>query len=129
MNPAPIKLWVDDLRQPPPGWHWVKTVTEAIRALDTFTVSEVSIDFDIEHTKDPKPGSGILIPLGKCTETFEPVARYLVAKTRWANYPVRVVVHTGNGDAADKMMKILRGASWHKLESKMCATVPEGADW
>lgn len=124
-----IKLWVDDLRQPPPGWHWVRSVTEAIRVLDTIPVLEISVDHDICHTKER---SGILIPTGEsCNETFEPVVRFLAMMP--ANHmPSRIVIHTSNPTAAEKLTTILtpRHIARHfKLESKMCSDVPESADW
>lgn len=41
------KLWIDNLRTPPPGWLWVKTSHEAIVALSVMDVQEVSFDYDL----------------------------------------------------------------------------------
>ncbi|MGV8875505.1 MAG: cyclic-phosphate processing receiver domain-containing protein [Rhodococcus sp. (in: high G+C Gram-positive bacteria)] len=42
-----MKLWVDDLRLPPEGWEWAKTSREAITALSSSDVSELSLDHDL----------------------------------------------------------------------------------
>lgn len=48
----PIRLWLDDLRDPAehrPGedWLWVKTVAEAIAVLESQPVSHLGIDNDL----------------------------------------------------------------------------------
>ena len=44
---AGLKVWLDDVRQPPPGWTWVKTVNEAIGLLSSGNVKEISLDHDL----------------------------------------------------------------------------------
>lgn len=97
-----MKLYVDDLRACPGGWHLARTVTEAIRVLATQEVSAVSIDHDITHTAY----SGVLATPYACTETFEPVARYLAA----IGYDGPVNLHTANAVGANKMSEILKEA-------------------
>lgn len=41
------KLWVDDLRQAPDGWVWVKSSSEAIDWLCDHTPAEISFDHDL----------------------------------------------------------------------------------
>lgn len=38
---------MDDLRQPPPGWEWAKTVEEAILIIESGEVVEASLDHDL----------------------------------------------------------------------------------
>lgn len=97
-----IKLWVDDIRKAPEGWHHAKTVTEAIRVLDTMEVEEVSLDHDISMKVsvgfgDPRPFAS--------PETFEPVARFIAAKYRPG---LPITLHTASSVGADKMAWILR---------------------
>ena len=74
-----IKLWVDDIRPAPEGWHWAETVTEAIRILDTAEVTELSLDHDISY----KVSIGHGDPRPFCSpETFEPVARFIAMMLR-----------------------------------------------
>ena len=42
-----MKLWLDDLRPPPEGWAWARTVEEAIPHLRSGEVSEASLDHDL----------------------------------------------------------------------------------
>lgn len=42
-----MKLWIDDIRLPPPGWEWAKSSTEAIAILSSNVVDEVSFDHDL----------------------------------------------------------------------------------
>jgi two-component sensor histidine kinase len=43
-----MKLWLDDVREPPDlGWTWVKTVTEAIRVMETGKVTHASLDHEL----------------------------------------------------------------------------------
>jgi len=70
-----IKLFVDDVRRCPDGWTVARTITEAIRALSLFDVSEVSLDHDIGHeVRDLETNK---MKFFSCTETFEPVAWYI----------------------------------------------------
>lgn len=111
-----IKLWVDDIRPAPEGWHWAKTVTEAIRVLATQKVSEVSFDHDISHDVQI---NGVHRPY-PCGETFEPVAFYLLCmamvwdrdggSTLDADYlPSRVNIHSANVGQAENMREMLCG--------------------
>ena len=42
-----MKLWLDDIREAPEGWKWVKCAEAAIQALKTGNVTEVSLDHDL----------------------------------------------------------------------------------
>jgi hypothetical protein len=42
-----VKLWLDDIRLPPEGWVWVKTVELAIAALKTGDVETASLDYEL----------------------------------------------------------------------------------
>jgi len=42
-----MKLWLDDRRESPPGWAWVKTPTATIALLQTDVVEELSLDHDL----------------------------------------------------------------------------------
>lgn len=45
---VPIKLWIDDVRQPPgPEWVWAKTSADACVALANRVVEIVSFDHDL----------------------------------------------------------------------------------
>ena len=82
-----MKLFVDDLRPAPNGWHEARSITEAIRILSTTSVDEVSLDYDI---------------IGSI-ETFEPVAWYIRSMPR----PPKVKIHTANPVGGNRMREIL----------------------
>lgn len=91
-----LKLFVDDYRPCPEGWHLARTVTEAIRVLATQPVELVSLDHDIAF----QGRHGIEL------ETFEGVAWYIAAMCV-DDRPACVMIHTGNPTAADRMFRIL----------------------
>lgn len=91
-----IKLFVDDLRPCPDGWHLARTITEAIRILHNMFVSEVSLDYDIVFKRNKR------LPEG--SETFEPVARYIALLK---HPPTIIRIHTGNQDGAVILSEIL----------------------
>ena len=98
-----MKLFVDDVRMCPDGWVPARSVTEAIRILDTQKIEEISLDHDIacrlvtgqEHSSN---------------ETFEPVARYLALlfdSESFDREDIKVRIHTANFEAGRKMAHIL----------------------
>jgi len=95
-----IKLYVDDIRQAPEGWVLVETVTEAIRLIDTMTVTEISVDHDIS----------IPVRVGKISrpfpspETFEPVLRFVRARALAGLSEIKkITLHTSNTGKAKVM--------------------------
>ncbi len=42
-----MKVWLDDRREPPAGWIWVKTPVETIALLEAGAVEELSLDHDL----------------------------------------------------------------------------------
>lgn len=100
-----IKLFIDDIRKSPSGWTLARTVTEAIRILDTQYVTECSLDHDISHQvmmEDSRHNSIMSRPY-PCNETFEPVARYLGA----THFAGPITLHTANPAGAERMRLIL----------------------
>lgn len=98
-----MKLFIDDIRRCPDGWHLCRTITEAIRILATMDVSEVSLDHDIAHYK--QIGEAGLSVAFDCNETYEAVAWY-IALMPTDRRPV-VTFHTANPDGEKKMKAIL----------------------
>lgn len=47
-----MKLWLDDIRPAPDGWHWVKTVDEAKAMLIRGGVEHASLDHDLGACSD-----------------------------------------------------------------------------
>lgn len=44
-----MNLWLDDLRTPPHGWTWIRSVAEAQRVLLAGEVEHASLDHDLGH--------------------------------------------------------------------------------
>jgi len=51
-----MKLWLDDIRPAPPGWHHVKTIREAKDVLMTGLVTHASLDHDLGACEDCMAG-------------------------------------------------------------------------
>ena len=79
-----MKIWLDDLRDPPEGWYWVKTAAEAIDAMIDFDdVTDISLDHDL----------GIVV-----AETGYDVAKWIEKRVMsdYGYFPPRIWVHTSN---------------------------------
>lgn len=103
-----IKLFVDDIRAAPEGWVRARTVTEAIRFLAEQDVEEVSLDHDIA-CRTTWYHNNTAVPIEHSSEeTFEPVARYIVALGLSPYYiQIKVRIHTSNFTAGRRMAEIL----------------------
>lgn len=111
-----LKLWVDDIRNPPDGsWTVARTINGAILALDLADFDEISLDHDISHQLEM---GGVSRPY-PCRETFRAVAHYIAVKYVLANTAVqgqtertnrwqpRIIIHSSNPVGADEMRAIL----------------------
>jgi hypothetical protein len=84
-----MKVFLDDERPTPEGWHRVYWPEEAIALLETGTVEEISLDHDLG---DDARGTGYAVILW----IEEAVA------LRGFKPPI-ITVHSANPSAADKM--------------------------
>lgn len=50
-----MKLWVDDLREPPSGWRWALTSAAAIDLLAANRFDEISLDHDLGGDDTTRP--------------------------------------------------------------------------
>ena len=44
-----MKVWLDDMRHPPEGWCWAKSVEEAKMFLESGEVEYMSLDYDLGY--------------------------------------------------------------------------------
>jgi len=96
-----LKLFIDDIRRCPDGWIPARTITEAIRILDTQDVEEVSLDHDI--CCQSQTGE-----IHSSWETFEPVARFIFAKEELRSNPAfKIRIHTANPAGGQRMADIM----------------------
>ena len=91
MTRTGINLYVDDIRKAPTGWHLARSVSEAIRILDTMLVQYLSVDHDKCHSEDGKKFA--------CDDTFESVVRFALRLPK-ENRP-KIACHSGNPGAYD----------------------------
>jgi hypothetical protein len=88
-----VRLFVDDVRTPPPGWRVARTVKEAVDLLSAETFEEVSLDFVIGYSE---------------ADNFAPVARFIVSLPP-ERRPRRVLIHTSSDRGARLLASLLEG--------------------
>ena len=93
-----MKLFVDDIRKlPDESWQLARTVSEAIRAINMFEFDHISLDHDIEGSR----------------ETFDTVAIFIAEKYKNSTLEEKplIILHTSNPAGALRMKNILDGFS------------------
>jgi len=76
-----MNVFLDDVRQPPDGWIWIKTADEAIVLLSMNVVETISLDHD----------------LGEGKKTGYDVVKWIERKVFLDNYiPPKIYVHSAN---------------------------------
>jgi len=98
-----MNLFVDDIRQAPPGWTLAKTITQAQEILSNFHVEAVSLDHDIAYFDHMGMFTGKLH-----NENFSAVANFIAVMSEETR-PKAVYVHTANPEGARKIIGILHG--------------------
>jgi len=94
-----MKLWLDDIRQPLIGFHWVKTADEAIEVLKTGAVEYASLDHDLSISATlgvPKPDE----------KTGYTVVCWMEENSVWP--PKGVDVHSLNPAGKARMLAVIR---------------------
>lgn len=96
-----MKLWLDDVRNPAKfgriGWTWAKSYEEAIEALQTGQVEEISLDHDLgpmASIGQPAPGE----------KTGKDVVLFMQQHNIW---PAKIFIHSVNPDGRKRMAGIL----------------------
>lgn len=72
-----MKIWVDDIREPPDGWAWCLTSQQAINWLEVANrgvifIEEMSLDHDLGGDDTTRP-----IVLWMCENNFWPTEVYV----------------------------------------------------
>ena len=101
MKDKTIKIWVDDIRVPSREYFWVKTVKEAILAVQEaecmhLTIKEISLDHD---AGDFGPPDYI-----KVLDWLEETGR---------NYPIHI--HSMNPVGVENMRRIIQRNGWKEV--------------
>lgn len=112
-----MRLWLDDVRIPPPGWTWAKTAKEAREHLATGLVQEASLDHDLGGEVQHVTDSGILvagaIESALPTENGTALVRWMVETGHWPRIKPRV--HSANPVGAMRMREMIE-AHWRPRE-------------
>lgn len=88
-----IRLWLDDERNPPTGWVWVKTAKEAMRVITSGKVLVVSLDHDLG------------LPLENGGDVLRWLEEQVFVNGFW---PPLIEIHTMNPVARSWMLKVAR---------------------
>lgn len=97
-----MKLWLDDLRLPPEGWEWVKSVEDCISALKTGQVEMLSLDNDLGLEFNDN-GEFLMAAEAVAPEGYL-VVDWMVENNVWPDW---VSLHTSNVVARNYMRKLL----------------------
>lgn len=100
-----VRIWLDDVRLPPPNnWTWCKTVESAIALLEEGSVCAISLDHD----------------LGRDNKTGYDLAKWIEEKAHEGKLPRTAWrVHTANSAAYKKMVQAMENADkyWKEREN------------
>lgn len=98
-----MRIWVDDVRPAPEGYHWVKTVNGTIIQIESLENRNESIDLiDVDHD-----AGGYAVWGGdyiKLLDWLEETGR---------NYPIRI--HSMNPVGRGNMRAIIRRNGWTEV--------------
>ena len=93
-----MKLWLDDVRTAPDGWHWVNTAADAIACLAAGQVTQASLDYDVLWSDDQQEN-------WEDRQTGYAVVAWMAANGVW---PVDgVAVHSSNVAGAERMRLVI----------------------
>lgn len=99
-----IKIWVDDIRQAPQGWHWCKSVNETIdliKLLGQNEIGEISLDHD----------SGIYYNQGK---DYIKILDW-IEESYGYSWKVPIHLHTQNAVGRENMERIIWRNRWYQV--------------
>lgn len=82
-----MKVWLDDLRDAPPGWVRVTTPEAAIELLRTGEITEISLDHDLGLLDGDRERTGYDVLIWLERE---------VAEARWVFHLPEIGVHSAN---------------------------------
>ena len=98
-----MKLWIDDVRPAPEGYHWIKTVNGATIQIEAIEERNESIELiDLDHD-----AGGYAIYGGdyiKVLDWLEKTGR---------NYPIRI--HSQNSVGIQNMRRIIQKNGWKEV--------------
>lgn len=112
-----VKLWHDDVREPPDGWRWVKTNVEAQAVLENENVVECSLDHDLGAvpTGEMDPTEIMYLQGPSLNGSGLDLVRWMVEHKK---VPRMITIHSWNYYGAQEMATTLQDAGYR------CTLVP-----
>lgn len=106
-----MNLWLDDVRLPPIGWEWVKTVDEAKEKLLTGRVEKASLDHDLgacNTCMERWRTGGVVEEMPNCEHfgTGYTLICWMEEHNIWP--PEGVTVHSMNPVGRERMQQVVR---------------------
>lgn len=101
-----MKVYVDDIRKAPEGWELARSISRAIRLLNTGHVKEISLDHDIQCKH-------VDCDVNCIEEDFKVVATY-ISQMHWPKAPVKIWVHSSNVEGGNRIADLL-GLEYKKI--------------
>ena len=108
-----MKLWIDDLREPPKGYMWVKSVNQAIDLIERTEAYNRNI-FQPYYVYDPITVIDIDHDAGNYFSDggdYINVLDWLEETNR--NYPIHI--HSQNPVGVEKMRRIIKRNNWKEI--------------
>lgn len=93
-----MKLWVDDERVAPEGWHWAKTYEEAMRCIALYAVEAISLDHDLGDVRSLT---------GREMTGYDVLLALTQNRIDGLQVPSDIRVHTANVPAGDRMRGVI----------------------
>lgn len=110
-NPAPRRLWLDDVRPAPRGYDWAKNYSQAVQMMSETLYDEVSLDHDLADwqyaaMRDSHGGEHDYTR-GRQERTGYHVALWMVEHSY---YPRLIAVHSLNPVGSKAMIQLLQSS-------------------
>ncbi|MDH4281468.1 MAG: hypothetical protein OEV36_02330 [Myxococcales bacterium] len=101
-----VRVWLDDVRDAPPGWVRAFTPEEVIGLLRLGKVTELSLDHDLGLDDGVSERTGYDVVLWLEAE---------VGSGRWTGPLPAITIHTGNPVGRARMVRVIR--TIHRLHA------------
>lgn len=102
-----MKVWHDDIRQPPSGWVWARTNESAMALLTYENVEEISLDHDLglDHIDPNEDEEAIFFAGPSDNGTGLDLVKWMVEDPK--RVPAKVTIHSWNPAGASAMAELL----------------------
>ena len=111
-----MKLWIDDVRPAPDGYHWYRSVNEAKKAIYE---AEYNLNISFKYGWSYKKYKIELIDIDHDAGNFAHLGGDYIKLLDWLeetgrNYPIRI--HSMNPVGAENMRRIIQKNGWTEVK-------------